>query len=169
MQNQITIAPVIVNVTGKTKVERQVSVVSRASDTALSACLSMKGKVGNAIRAEVTHSGLVSVANACFNANYKPLAEMLAIRLGEPMVITNRASFESLPDFFEARIMKAKLAKNDGMRIDKKTNAMVSGSKLATELELKSMVVNIIRAVAEAHAAKKAEQEAVEELTAIEA
>ena len=90
---------------------------------------------------------------------------MLAIRLGEPIVITNRASFESLPDFFEARIMKAKLGKNDGMRIDKKTNAMVSGSKLATELELKSMVVNIIRAVAEAHAAKKAEQEA----TAIEA
>ena len=42
---------------------------------------------------------------------------------------------------------------------------MVSGSKLATELELKSMVVNIIRVVAEAHAAKKAEQET----TAIEA
>lgn len=165
MENQITMAPAIITVSGKTKVERQVSVVSRASETALTACLSMKGKIGNAIRAEVSHTGLISVANACFNANYKPLAEMLAIRLGEPIVITNRASFESLPDFFEARILKAKLGKNDGMRLDKKTGAMVSGSKLATELELKSVVVNIIRAVAEAHAAKKAEQES----TAIEA
>ena len=164
MDNQITYAPAIVNVLGKTKVERQVSVVSKASESALTACLAMKGKVGNAIRAEVSHTGLLSVANACFNANYKPLAEMLAIRLGEPIVISNRASFESLPDFFEARVLKARLGKSEGMRTDKKTGTMVAGSKLALEMELKSMVTDIIRCVAEAHAAKKAEQ-----ATAIEA
>jgi len=160
--NQITIAPAIVTVSGKTKVERQVSVVRTASQQALTACLSLKGKVGNAIRANAASAGLLDVAAACVNSNYKPLAEMLSIRLGEPMVISNRASFESLPDLFEARIMKCKLAKNDGMRLDKKSGALIAGSKLATEMELKAMVTDIIRAVNEYHATRKAEQQSVE-------
>ncbi len=141
--NQITIAPAIVNVSGKTKVERQVSVVRTASQQALTACLSLKGKVGNAIRANAASAGLLDVAAACVNSNYKPLVEMLSIRLGEPMIVSSRASFESLPDLFEARIMKAKLAKNDGMRIDKKSGALVAGSKLAVEMELKALVTGV--------------------------
>lgn len=160
--NQITMSPAIVNVSGKTKVERQVSVVRTASQQALTACLSLKGKVGNAIRANAASAGLLDVAAACVNSNYKPLVEMLSIRLGEPMIVSNRASFESLPDLFEARIMKAKLAKNDGMRLDKKSGALVAGSKLATEMELKALVTDIIRAVNEYHATRKAEQQAVE-------
>ncbi len=161
--NQITIAPAIVNVSGKTKVERQVSVVRTASQQALTACLSLKGKVGNAIRANAASAGLLDVAAACVNSNYKPLVEMLSIRLGEPMIVSSRASFESLPDLFEARIMKAKLAKNDGMRIDKKSGALVAGSKLAVEMELKALVTDIIRAVNEYHANRKAEQQQVVE------
>jgi len=161
--NQITMSPAIVNVFGKTKVERQVSVVRTASQQALTACLSLKGKVGNAIRANAASAGLLDVAAACVNSNYKPLVEMLSIRLGEPMIVSNRASFESLPDLFEARIMKAKLAKNDGMRIDKKSGALVAGSKLAVEMELKALVTDIIRAVNEYHANRKAEQQQVVE------
>jgi hypothetical protein len=161
--NQITMSPAIVNVSGKTKVERQVSVVRTASQQALTACLSLKGKVGNAIRANAASAGLLDVAAACVNSNYKPLVEMLSIRLGEPMIVSNRASFESLPDLFEARIMKAKLAKNDGMRIDKKSGALVAGSKLAVEMELKALVTDIIRAVNEYHANRKAEQQQVVE------
>ncbi len=161
--NQITMSPAIVNVSGKTKVERQVSVVRTASQQALTACLSLKGKVGNAIRANAASAGLLDVAAACVNSNYKPLVEMLSIRLGEPMIVSNRASFESLPDLFEARIMKAKLAKNDGMRLDKKSGALVAGSKLATEMELKALVTDIIRAVNEYHATRKAEQQQVVE------
>jgi hypothetical protein len=161
--NQITMSPAIVNVSGKTKVERQVSVVRFASQQALTACLSLKGKVGNAIRANAASAGLLDVAAACVNSNYKPLVEMLSIRLGEPMIVSNRASFESLPDLFEARIMKAKLAKNDGMRIDKKSGALVAGSKLAVEMELKALVTDIIRAVNEYHATRKAEQQQVVE------
>lgn len=161
--NQITMSPAIVNVFGKTKVERQVSVVAIASQQALTACLSLKGKVGNAIRANAASAGLLDVAAACVNSNYKPLVEMLSIRLGEPMIVSNRASFESLPDLFEARIMKAKLAKNDGMRIDKKSGALVAGSKLAVEMELKALVTDIIRAVNEYHATRKAEQQQVVE------
>jgi len=161
--NQITMSPAIVNVFGKTKVERQVSVVRTASQQALTACLSLKGKVGNAIRANAASAGLLDVAAACVNSNYKPLVEMLSIRLGEPMIVSNRASFESLPDLFEARIMKAKLAKNDGMRIDKKSGALVAGSKLAVEMELKALVTDIIRAVNEYHATRKAEQQQVVE------
>ena len=161
--NQITMSPAIVNVSGKTKVERQVSVVRTASQQALTACLSLKGKVGNAIRANAASAGLLDVAAACVNSNYKPLVEMLSIRLGEPMIVSNRASFESLPDLFEARIMKAKLAKNDGMRLDKKSGALVAGSKLAIEMELKALVTDIIRAVNEYHATRKAEQQQVVE------
>jgi len=162
MSNQLTsYSPAIVSVEGKTKADRQISVVRHASSEALTACLNVKGKVGVAIRNNAARSGYTDVATSCAVGNYKSLAEMLAIRLGEPIVISSRASFESLADVFEGKIMQAKLAKNGGMREDKKTGVMVAGSKLATLMELKAIVTEIVGAVAEYHAARKAKQEAV--------
>lgn len=155
MQNEITIAPVSILVEGKTKVERQNSVARVASASALTACLSLKGKVGNEIRAGATRSGIEQVAGAARNSNYKPLAEMIAIRLGEPIFISNRASFESLPDMFQARIAKAKLSKNGGYVTDKKTGALKPGSKLATELELLDLCERVIADVAKHHEDRK--------------
>ena len=103
MSNQITMTPVRINAVGTTKVERQLSVIENASTNALTASLGIKGKIGNAIRANAVQLGNVKVLNDCINGNYRSLAETIAIRLGEPFVISNRASFESLADRFEER------------------------------------------------------------------
>jgi len=154
MSNQITMSPVRINAIGTTKVERQLSVIENASTNALTASLGIKGKVGNAIRANAVNLGNMKVLNDCINGNYRSLAETIAIRLGEPFVISNRASFESLPDQFEMRIMKIEQSKSGGMREDKKTGLMVAGAKLQTEMYLKSMVTDIIGQVSEYHAQK---------------
>ena len=159
--NEITIAPVSVLVTGANKAERQMSVVRKASNTALMACLNMKGRVGKEVREGAARGGLIDVAGHAASGNYKPLAEMLAIRTGEPIMISNRSTFEALPDMFAARVEQAKLGKNGGMREDK-TGVLVPGAKLKEALELHALVTEVVRAVAEYHAKRKAEAEAAQ-------
>lgn len=161
--NEITIAPVSILVTGTNKAERQMSVVRKASNTALTACLNMKGKVGKEVREGAARGGLIDVAGHAASGNYKPLAEMLAIRTGEPIMISNRSTFEALPDMFAARVEQAKLGKNGGMREDKKTGVLVPGAKLKEALELHALVTEVVRAVAEYHAKRKAEAEAAQQ------
>lgn len=166
MTYEITTAPVYIAVEGKNKVERQVSVVRNATDSALTACLSMKGKVGNAIRESGARSGLVQIVQHCASGSYRSLAEFLAIRLGEAMVISNRSTYEALPDFFEARIYQAKLGKNGGFVTDKKTGALKPGAKLALAMELKSICVDIIAQTRAIHEERKAQQSTQESIEA---
>ena len=155
--NEITIAPVSVLVNGSNKAERQLSVVRVASAPAITACLNMGGKVGKEIRESGAKSGLVDVVSAAARGDYKPLAEMLAIRLGEPILISSRSTFEALPDMFAARVERAKLTKTGGMREDKKSGLMVPGASLKLALEMHGLVTNVVRVVAEYHAKRKAE------------
>jgi hypothetical protein len=142
--SDITIAPVSIMVEGKTKALRQMSVIKDASSDALSAALTMKGKVGNAIRFSAAETGLAKVAIAASNANYRPLAELIALRLGEPVFISNRASFEALPDTFRAKIAMAQLGKNEGQRYVAKTDEWVDGAKLALARELLTLCERVI-------------------------
>lgn len=144
--------PALIEVAGKSKVERQMSVVTQASGACHTALVGMKGKVGNAVRASIARAGLEAVAKAAAHNNYRPAAEYFAARLGEPIAISNRSSFEALPDLFQARIMKAKLAKNGGMREDKKTGALVAGSALSLAMELKAIAVELVAAKEEIRA-----------------
>lgn len=140
----VDFSPAIINVSGANKSERQLSVAHHASGAAKMALSNQKGKLGAAVRAGVASAGLQAIAKAASNANYKPLAEYLAARLGEDFVISNRASFNSLPDQFEMRIMKAKQAKNGGYVMDKKTGAMKPSAAHALALELKATCVEVI-------------------------
>jgi hypothetical protein len=157
MSNEITIAPVSILVEGKNKIERQLSVVNRASSDALSAALTMKGKIGTAIRQSAAETGLAKVAVAASNANYRPLAELIALRLGEPIFISNRNSFMALPDMFRAKIAQAELGKNGGYTT-RKNGDTVAGAKLALAYEMLTLVERVIeyteRVYAERAAAK---------------
>lgn len=155
--NEITIAPVSILVEGKNKSERQVSVVRQASASALTACLNIKGKVGAEIRTSAAMGGLVDVANHAATGNYKPLAEMIAIRTGEPIYISSRSTFEALPDVMRAKVYQAKLGKNGGLVTDKKTGALKPGAKLAAAQELLDLVQRIVDAVAKYHADRRAD------------
>lgn len=160
--NEITIAPISILVNGANKAERQISVVRQATAAALTASLNVKGKVGKEIRDSGARAGLVDVATHAAKGNYRPLAEMLAIRTGEPIMISGRSTFEALPDIMQAKIEQAKLGKNEGMRLDKKSGALVPGAKLAIAMELKALCVEIVRAAAEFHNQRATQSTAIE-------
>ena len=141
--NNVSYAPAIVNVDGATKTERQLSVVHTASAQTKMALVAAKGKLGLAARSGFAHTGLVEIAKAAARNNYKPAAEYFAARLGQPMVISGRAAFESLPDFFEIQIMKAKMSKSGGWQTCKKTGAQKPSATHALALELKSIAIDL--------------------------
>ena len=158
----IDFKPAIIEVSGKTKTERQLSVVSRASTQTKFALANAKGKVGIIARAGVARAGLGAIAESAAKGNYNPAAEYFAARHGQPMVITNRASFDSLPDLFESSIMKAKMAKNGGYVEDKKTGAMKPSPAHALALELKAIAVELIAHKESIIAERQAEAQAIE-------
>ena len=160
MSNEITYKPAIINVEGKTKTERQLSVINHASTAARLALANMKGKVGNAARTGIAGVGLSNIAKSAAwpTCNYNPVAEYFAAQLGEPMVITNRAAFESLADQFEARIMKVKLSKNGGYTTDKKTGTQKVSASMAKLMELKAVAVELVAAAQQLSEQAKAER-----------
>ena len=160
MSNEITYKPAIINVEGKTKTERQLSVINHASTAARLALANMKGKVGNAARTGIAGVGLSNIAKSAAwpTCNYNPVAEYFAAQLGEPMVITNRAAFESLADQFEARIMKVKLSKSGGYTTDKKTGMQKIGASMAKLMELKAVAVELVAAAQQLSEQAKAER-----------
>jgi hypothetical protein len=157
-----TFTPAIVNVYGKTKSERQLSVIQDASPYTKMALANAKGKMGVAARNGIANGGIQAIAKqaAWPTCSYKAVGEYFAAQLGEPMVISNRAAFESLADQFEARIMKAKMAKTGGYITDKKTGAQKAGATLAKMMELKAVATEVVSAAeyytSEAKAAKQA-------------
>lgn len=157
MSNEITYTPAIINVEGKTKTERQMSVIHHASSATKLALANAKGKVGAAARSGIAGLGLGNIAkHAAFpTCNYRPVAEYFAAQLGEPMCITNRAGFESLADQFEARIMKIRLSKSQGFTIDKKTGIQKPNATLSKMMELKAIAVELVEVAAEISAENK--------------
>jgi len=142
--NNVSYTPAIVSVDGKTKTERQLSVIHHASTQTKMALAGAKGKVGNAARSGIAFSGRKAIAAAAAKNNYLPAAQYFAARLGQPFVITNRNSFDALPDVFEAMIMKAKMAKNGGYSECKKTGAMKPTAALSLAMELKAESIEMI-------------------------
>lgn len=158
MSISVYVAPVVVSVVGKTAVERKLSVVHNASYAASLALIGAGGKVGKAAQANVISGGLERIAKAACMANYAPVAEYLAGMLGESIVISGRASFESLPDQLEQRIMKIKSAKNGGYTMGKDGLEMPTAAH-SLAVRLKAECVQVIAAVSEYHARVKAQRE----------
>ena len=161
MTQEISLRPAIVTVTGTTVALRKMSALDGASAATFMALASAKGDVGKAARHCAAREGMARIAHAASNANYRPIAEYLSAQLGEGFVISNRGSFESLPDQFEQRIMKIKAAKNGGYREDK-NGCQVPTAALALAMSLKGDCVDIIAFVADAFAKRAANRAALE-------
>lgn len=159
---ETTFAPAIIDVTGTTKVERQLSVVANASGQTRMALANAKGKLGLAVRNGVANAGLEMIAKQASSGNYKPCAEYIAARTGKPFVISSRSSFESLPDQFEMSIMAAKSAKNGGYVLDKKSGAMKPSATHALALELKAIAIELVANAAAFHAERVSAKSAIE-------
>ena len=141
LSNEITIAPVVVIGQGSTATERKMSILQSASSAVIQAHVNDKGAVGKACREVFANGGLVSIARHASNANYKPLADHIALVTGV-CVISNRASYESLTDTIEAEILKAKSKKNGGYREDK-SGALVPTAALAALMKLKAEIIEV--------------------------
>jgi hypothetical protein len=157
----VTFAAAIIEVNGKTKSDRQLSVARHASTVAQIAMVNAKGKLGKAVREGIARGALDGLAKSASNANYRPIAEYIAATLGEPIVITNRASFESLPDQIEARIMKVKLSKSGGYTTDKKTGIQKPNASMSALMMLKSDCVDVLAKTAAYVAERQAQREAI--------
>lgn len=151
MSLEITIAPVMVSVSGETKVDRQMSVVRHSSGAALSMACSMKGKIGVAIRDAFSANGLRSVAQkaAAPTCDYRPFAEYLSIRTGKPITISGRAAFESMADRFADIIAECKTPKtkkdgsiSNGYTLDSKGISKPT-AKLAEAMDLFNICVAV--------------------------
>ena len=161
MTNEISLRPAHVIVTGATVAERKLSALDGASAATFLALSGAKGDVGKAARHCAAREGMTRIAHAASNANYRPIAEYLSAQLGEGFVISNRASFASLPDQFEQRIMKLKAAKNGGYRTDK-NGCQVPTAALALAMTLKGECVDIIAYVEDAFAKRAANRVAID-------
>lgn len=158
---QISRAPVIVNPVGNTSVERKLSIIESASKEVCFALAGMKGKVGDAARAGVAQEGMDGMIKkaAWPTCDYRPIAQFLAASLGEPIVISNRASFLALPDMFEQRLLKIKGSKSGGYRTNKDgMDVPTAAHELA--LRLKNGVTEFISEVEALSKTRKAEAEA---------
>lgn len=142
--NTVSFTPAVVMPHGKTKIQRQLSVVNDASTQAKLALANAKGKVGQAARMGVAMTGLKAIAGAAAKNNYLPTAQYFAARLGQPFIISSRAAFESMPDVFEAMIMKAQMSKNGGYTECKKTGAQKPTAAMALAMELKAIAIELI-------------------------
>jgi hypothetical protein len=162
MTNQISVSPVIVSVSGEKKADRQLSVVREASSAAIGACLSMTGKVGAELRTCAVQDNLVRIARqaAWPTCNYRPMAEMLAIRTGTPKTISNRASFEAQADIYSDLVASAKLSKSGGYTTSKKTGVQAPNAALKLAMDLHNTCVVVAQLAERIGATNKAEAEA---------
>lgn len=155
----ITEQPGRVLVAGDTSTARKLSALADAPGAVLLALSNEKGKLGAMAREGSSLVGLGGIIDAASHANYKPLATYLAAKLGETILIPNRGAFESMPDFFEMRVLNITSKKNGGYAANGKPTAA-----LRTAMELKAFCTEVV-AAAQARRAerdearKQAEQE----------
>lgn len=139
MENQLTsvfgsaeiveYAPACTMVTGKSIVERRLSVLPNASFEAVLYASSRAGKVGKMARDGLAGQSTELIARSARRGNYRPLSEALAVMLGESVTISNRASFDGLADRFSDRLYDLQLSKNGGYVVDKKTGLTKPNAK----------------------------------------
>lgn len=108
--------PAEVVVSGKTTTDKRMSVVQSGSTAVRLFASSMKGKVGTEARSGLQMQGMAMIASKARQGNYKPLAEALSLITAESIVITNRASFESLKDRYAPMLVQLE---RDGKRYSK--------------------------------------------------
>ncbi|NBU94117.1 MAG: hypothetical protein EBS18_06235 [Actinobacteria bacterium] len=149
----VDFAPAKVLVSGKTLVDKKLSVIEQASGFTLAALVAEKGKVGTAARNGMAMDGLCRIASATFNGNYRPLAEYISALTGESLTIANRSTYESLIDRFQDRINDLK---DQGMIFNKKKGVVIEGAKRKAYSKVIAALEAIQQATAEEFARRNA-------------
>ena len=163
MSNEI-VNSACINPTGASASERRLSVVQHASGAAIMALSNASGAVGKAARAKSALMGQSALIQAACKTNYRPVAEYISALTGKPTVISNRASFESLPDQFEAAVLAAKSGKSGGYRTNK-DGIQVPNAALSLAMRLKAEMTELVAHVAQYHEEAAAERAKAKDAT----
>ena len=150
-----------------TKTENRLDVLRNASRDVQLAFVAHKGAIGKAAREMSAPMGVDRVIERASSGDYRGVAEWFAVELGIPVVVSNRASFESLPDRMEGKVLEAKARKNGGMV--ERNGVVAPGPMLKAALEAHAAACWMVaraREVAEERAAKRATDAATEERAA---
>jgi len=115
----IDFAPASAMVSGKTLVDRKLSIVGQATETTLAFMAGQKGKIGNAVRAGFADMAVSKMAKQCRSGDYRSLAQAIAGLTGESLTISNRAAYETLADRFNDKLADLSLSKNGGYTMSK--------------------------------------------------
>ena len=104
----IDFAPARVILRGETATERRVNLIRSGSATTALYFANAKGKMGGAARETISGMGARRMVKEVRTGNYRSAAECLAGLLGHSVVITSRASWESIPDRLESELADLK-------------------------------------------------------------
>ena len=143
-QSDISVATAQVIVAGKTVTERKLSVLPTASSQARTFLASTSGKVGVACRQGLREQGAIEIATQARQGNYMPLAQAISALTGESLTIPNRASFESLNDRYNDKLLDLELAKGRGYSI---TTSKKDGSTVVKPSAKRQLFNNVISLV----------------------
>lgn len=156
--DMVEFTPARVVVEGKTSTDRKLSIVGGASFAAQAYISGGKGKVAKVAREGVAVNGTAMIGKAVRSGNYRPLAEALAMILGETVIMTSRATFDAFPDVIAARLLDLGCTKSGGWTT-KKDGTVAPGAKRAAFEQARSLCLSVaamVKAIIEAEAAAKA-------------
>jgi len=146
-ENEVSFASAQVIVVGKTVTERKLSVLPTASPQARTFLASTSGKVGVACRQGLREQGAVEIATQARQGNYNPLAQAISALTGESLSIPNRASFESLNDRYNDKLLDLELSRGRGytITVSKKTGEQIV--KPSSKRVLLNNVISLVSVV----------------------
>lgn len=157
-QEIITLVAGVALVVGKTAADKKMYAVSHANALATAALVTCGGAAGKEASRLTQTRALHGIAAQASHANYEAVAQYFSGRLGAPFTVSNRGSFQALPDRMDDMVKAIKSGKNAGMT--EKGGVQAPGAKLKLALELYNQAVTFVsEAEALFHARKVAKAE----------
>lgn len=150
-QSEIAFAPAQVLVAGKTTTDRKLSVVTSEGFTAQAGTFlaGTSGKVGALCRKGLKELGASQIAVQARQGNYLPLAQAISALTGESLTIPNRASFESLNDRYNDKLLDLELTKGRGYTVSVSKKDGSTTVKPSAKRTVLNNVISLITAVQE--------------------
>ena len=138
----ITTVAGVANVVGKTAADKKMYAVRNAGALATAALVGVGGAAGKEA-ARITQSRAMNGITAqASHGNYESVAQYFSGRLGAPFTVSNRGSFEALPDRMDDAVKAIKSGKNGGM--SEKDGVQVPGAKLRLAMDLYGDAVSMV-------------------------
>lgn len=142
MSEIITLVAGVAVVIGKTAADKKMYAVQHSNAMATAALVTCGGAAGKEASRLTQVRALHGIAAQASHSNFEGVAQYFSGRLGAPFTVSNRGSFQALPDRMDDMVKTVKAGKNGGMT--EKDGVQVPGAKLKLALELYNQAVTFV-------------------------